>query len=131
MECLFQRRCGGRDTPNQNREGPGLRGDYGCKAVRDSATLDHWLTYPDAMAPDERMDQLTERMDRRTERVAQTSAGVDALALKFDRFIEITQMNFDRLTRAMMGGLSSCRSCDSMDWFRNSTRSSMVKLPSF
>jgi hypothetical protein len=43
-------------------------------------------------------------MDRLAERVAQTTANVDALGSKVERFIEITQMNFNRLTRAMASG---------------------------
>jgi cytochrome c len=66
---LFVRRCSGCHAPDLNKEGPRLRGVYGRKAATapgftysealkksgihwDEATLDKWLTDPDAMAPD-------------------------------------------------------------------------------
>jgi cytochrome c len=65
---LFERRCSGCHSLDLNKEGPKLRGVYGRKAagvpgfgysealrqagVRwDDATLDRWLSDPDAMAP--------------------------------------------------------------------------------
>jgi len=66
---LFLRRCGGCHAPDLNKEGPRLRGVYGRKAARapafaysealqkadirwDDASLDRWLSDPDAMVPD-------------------------------------------------------------------------------
>jgi cytochrome c len=66
---LFERRCSGCHSADLNKEGPRLRGVYGRKAagvtgfsysdslkklnVRwDDASLDKWLTDPDAVAPD-------------------------------------------------------------------------------
>ena len=65
---LFERRCSGCHARDLNREGPRLRGVYGRKAASvvdfeysdalkkkavrwDDASLDRWLTDPDAMAP--------------------------------------------------------------------------------
>jgi cytochrome c len=66
---LFVRRCSGCHAPDLNKEGPKLRGVYGRKAASvagfdysetlkkagirwDDATLDKWLTDPDAMVPE-------------------------------------------------------------------------------
>ena len=66
---LFTRRCSGCHSPDLNKEGPRLRGVYGRKAASvpdfgysealkkadvrwDDASLDRWLSDPDAMAPD-------------------------------------------------------------------------------
>jgi cytochrome c len=65
---LFERRCSGCHSLDKNKEGPRLRGVYGRKAASlsdydysnslkqldvhwDDASLDRWLTDPDAMAP--------------------------------------------------------------------------------
>jgi cytochrome c len=70
---LFVRRCGGCHALELTKEGPPLRGVYGRKAgsvagfaysealkglgIRwDSASLDRWLSDPEAMAPDTDMD---------------------------------------------------------------------------
>jgi cytochrome c len=66
---LFGRRCSGCHAPDLNKEGPRLRGVYGRKAAGapgfaysealkkaairwDQASLDRWLSDPDAMVPD-------------------------------------------------------------------------------
>jgi cytochrome c len=66
---LFVRRCSGCHAPDLNKEGPRLRGVYGRKAAGapgfaysdalkhanirwDDASLDRWLSDPDAMVPD-------------------------------------------------------------------------------
>jgi cytochrome c len=66
---LFVRRCSGCHSPELNKEGPRLRGVYGRKAASvpdfsysealkksgilwNDASLDKWLSDPDAMAPD-------------------------------------------------------------------------------
>jgi cytochrome c len=66
---LFVRRCSGCHAPDMNKEGPRLRGVYGHKAASspgfaysdalkkagirwDDASLDRWLSDPDAMVPD-------------------------------------------------------------------------------
>jgi cytochrome c len=68
-EDLFLRRCSGCHALDLNKEGPRLRGVYGRKAASiqgfgysdalkkadfrwNEASLDRWLTDPDAMAPD-------------------------------------------------------------------------------
>jgi cytochrome c len=79
---LFVRRCSGCHSPDQNQEGPKLRGVYGRKAagvqgfgysealkkldVRwDEATLDRWLTDPEAMAPNTDMAfRLADKAER-------------------------------------------------------------------
>jgi cytochrome c len=80
---LFARRCSGCHAPDLIKEGPPLRGIYGRKAgsvpgfvysdalkglgIRwDEATLDRWLTNPDALAPDTDMDfRLADGGERR------------------------------------------------------------------
>jgi cytochrome c len=66
---LFARRCSGCHAADTNKEGPRLRGVYGRKSAGvsdfpysdslkklkrrwDEASLDRWLSDPDAMAPD-------------------------------------------------------------------------------
>lgn len=66
---LFERRCSGCHSADLNKEGPRLRGVFGRKAAGvqgfsysdslkklnirwDDASLDKWLSDPDAMAPD-------------------------------------------------------------------------------
>jgi cytochrome c len=80
---LFARRCSGCHATDIDKEGPRLRGVYGRKsanvpgfnysealkrvAIRwDGASLDRWLTDPDAMAPDTDMAfRLTSAEERR------------------------------------------------------------------
>jgi cytochrome c len=81
---LFERRCSGCHARDLNREGPRLRGVYGRKAASvvdfeysdalkkkavrwDDASLDRWLTDPDAMAPG---TDMAFRMVDRDERMA-------------------------------------------------------------
>jgi hypothetical protein len=47
--------------------------------------------------------ELVERMDRTTANIDALTGRVDALTVRLDRFAEMTQLNFDRLTKAMMG----------------------------
>lgn len=66
---IFVRRCSGCHAPDLNKEGPRLRGVYGSKAASrrgfaysdaltktnirwDGASLDRWLSDPEAMVPD-------------------------------------------------------------------------------
>jgi len=68
-KALVERRCGGCHALDVNKEGPRLRGVYDRKAAGlnefgysdalrklglrwDDASLDRWLSDPDAMAPD-------------------------------------------------------------------------------
>jgi cytochrome c len=80
---LFGRRCGGCHATDSNKEGPRLRGVYGRPAASvpgfvysealkksairwDEASLDRWLTNPDAMAPDTDMEfRLTDGQERK------------------------------------------------------------------
>jgi cytochrome c len=80
---LFVRRCGGCHAPDSNKEGPRLRGVFGRKAAGapgfdysealkkasvhwDDASLDRWLSDPDAMVPDTDMAfRLADREERK------------------------------------------------------------------
>jgi cytochrome c len=80
---LFVRRCSGCHAADVNKEGPQLRGVYGCKAASapgfaysdalkkaairwDDASLDRWLSDPDSMAPDTDMAfRLTDAEERK------------------------------------------------------------------
>ena len=80
---LFERRCSGCHSPDLNKEGPRLRGVYGRPAASlpgfsysealkkasirwDDASLDRWLSDPDAMAPDTDMAfRLTDGEERK------------------------------------------------------------------
>jgi len=83
-KAVFERRCGGCHSADINKEGPRLRGVYGRKAASvpdftystslknlnlrwDEASLDLWLTNPNAVAPD---TDMTFRMDAPDERKA-------------------------------------------------------------
>ena len=50
-----------------------------------------------------RLDQLTVRVDQLAVRVDRTTANIDTLGARLDKMAETTQLNFDRLTKAMMG----------------------------
>jgi methyl-accepting chemotaxis protein len=52
---------------------------------------------------DRQIGELVERMDKLTERIDKTTANIDALGTRVDKLAETTQLNFDRLTTAMMG----------------------------
>lgn len=52
---------------------------------------------------DRQIGELVERMDALVERMDQTTANIDALGARVDKLAETTQLNFDRLTKAMMG----------------------------
>ena len=79
---LFDRRCGGCHSLDNDKEGPRLRGVYGRKAgtvpsfkysdaiaksgvTWDDASLDKWLTDPDKFIPDVDMDFHLEKADER------------------------------------------------------------------
>ena len=51
----------------------------------------------------ERMDKTAANIDALGTTVDALGTGVDALGAKVDRLVETTQLNFDRLTTAMMG----------------------------
>lgn len=70
--ALFEKRCTGCHSLDNNKEGPHLRGAYGRKAgsvpdfnysdplkaaniVWDEPSLDRWLTDPDSLVPDSDM----------------------------------------------------------------------------
>lgn len=72
-DVLFQKRCGGCHSVDQDKEGPRLHHVYGSKAgsvasfkyssalkgsnvVWTDATLDKWLTNTDSVVPDNDMD---------------------------------------------------------------------------
>jgi cytochrome c len=84
---LFDRRCGGCHSVDNDKEGPRLRGAYGRKAgtvpsfkysdavtksgvTWDDASLDKWLTDPDKFIPDADMDFHIEKADERADVIA-------------------------------------------------------------
>ena len=81
---LFQNRCGGCHSLDQDRVGPRLRGAFGRAAgaihkfqysdalksshlVWDAATLDNWLQDPDSVVPD---NDMSFRLQSQAERTA-------------------------------------------------------------
>jgi cytochrome c len=81
---LFQNRCGGCHSADQDRVGPRLRGVFGRTAgaihtfqysealksshlVWDPATLDKWLQDPDSVVPD---NDMSFRLESQAERAA-------------------------------------------------------------
>lgn len=81
---LFEKRCTGCHSLDQNKEGPRLRGVYGRQAgktpgytysaalqssqlIWDDASLDKWLTDPDSLIPDNNMAFHVPRLDERAE----------------------------------------------------------------
>ncbi len=84
---LFDRRCGGCHSLDNDREGPRLRSVYGRKAgtvpsfkysdalaksgvTWDDSSLDKWLTDPDKFIPDADMDFHLEKADERADVIA-------------------------------------------------------------
>jgi cytochrome c len=84
---VFQKRCTGCHALNADREGPRLGGVFGRKAgvvqgfnysaglrnsglTWDEATLERWLTDPDVMVPDTRMDFLLPKAQERHDLIA-------------------------------------------------------------
>jgi len=84
---LFDKRCGGCHSLDNDNEGPRLRGGYGRKAgtvstfkysdalgktavTWDDISLDKWLTDPDKFIPDADMAFHLEKADERTDVVA-------------------------------------------------------------
>jgi cytochrome c len=91
---LFERRCSGCHAPDHNKEGPRLRGVYGRKAASladfqysdalrktavrwDGASLERWLSDPDAMAPGTDMAFQVKSGEERKAIVAYLKALVD------------------------------------------------------
>lgn len=81
-KVLFEKRCTGCHNLDRDLEGPRLRGVYGRKAgsvagykysdalhhaevTWDEATLDKWLTDPDALIPDNDMEFHVAKADER------------------------------------------------------------------
>ena len=52
---------------------------------------------------DRQIGELAGRMDELAERMDKTTANIDALGTRVDKLAETTQLNFDRLTVAMIG----------------------------
>jgi cytochrome c len=84
---LFDKRCGGCHSLDNDKEGPRLRGVYGRKAgsvstfkysdslgkagiTWDDASLDKWLTDPDKFIKDVDMDFHLEKADERADVIA-------------------------------------------------------------
>jgi cytochrome c len=91
---LFARRCSGCHDPDLSKEGPRLRGVFGRKAASvsgfpysdaikkldlhwDDASLDRWLSDPDAMAPDTDMEFRVTNAEERKAVIAYLK-GLDA-----------------------------------------------------
>ena len=83
-KVLFEKRCAGCHSLDQDREGPRLRNVYGAKAgstptfkyssaLKSSkitwtdATLDKWLTDPDSLVPDNDMEFHVPKPDERAD----------------------------------------------------------------
>jgi cytochrome c len=81
---LFEKRCGGCHSLDNDKEGPRLRGVYGRKAGSvpgfeysaalksaqfswDAASLDRWLTDTERMAPGNNMDFHVPKADERAD----------------------------------------------------------------
>ena len=81
---LFEKRCGGCHSLDDNKEGPHLRGVYGRKAGSvptfkysealkaanfswDAASLDRWLTDTESVLPDNDMDFHVPKSDERAD----------------------------------------------------------------
>lgn len=81
-DVLFQKRCGGCHSVDQDKEGPRLHHVYGAKAgsvasfkysaalkssnvVWNDATLDKWLTNTDSVVPDNDMDYRVPKPEER------------------------------------------------------------------
>jgi len=81
-KLLFEKRCAGCHSLDQNREGPRLRNVYGRQAASvptfkysdalkathitwNDALLDKWLTNPESIAPDTDMDFSVPKADER------------------------------------------------------------------
>ena len=84
---LFDKRCGGCHSLDNDKEGPRLRSVYGRKAgtvstfkysdslgnsgiTWDQVSLDEWLTDPDKFIPDVDMDFHLEKADERADIIA-------------------------------------------------------------
>jgi len=52
---------------------------------------------------DRQIGELVERQDKTTTNLDALAARVDALGAKVDKLADTTQLNFERLTKAMMG----------------------------
>jgi cytochrome c len=91
-EQLFERRCTGCHALDAEREGPRLRGVYGRKAgtvagfdyspglkasgiTWDNATLNKWLSGPDLLVPDTKMDFYVPKAEERQDLIAYFSHG--------------------------------------------------------
>ena len=84
---LFEKRCGGCHSLDNDKEGPRLRSVYGRKAASvstfkysdslskaaitwDDISLDKWLTDPDKFIPDADMDFHLEKAEERADVIA-------------------------------------------------------------
>ena len=90
---LFEKRCTGCRSLDQDKEGPGLRGVYGRQSGKissskystavqsahitwDDTSLDKWLTDPDSLIADTDMDSMFPRRMN-----ARTSSGISSWCL--------------------------------------------------
>ena len=94
-KALFERRCTGCHTLDQNRVGPRLAGVYGRKSgtvpdfpysaelrragiVWDNRSLDAWLTDPDTLVPGNNMSFHVAKADERRDLIAFLKASSSA-----------------------------------------------------
>jgi cytochrome c len=83
-KVIFEKRCAGCHSFDQDREGPRLRNIYGAKAastptfkysaalkssqiIWNDESLDKWLTDPDSLVPDTDMDFRVPKADERAD----------------------------------------------------------------
>ena len=93
-KAIFERRCAGCHTMDQNREGPRLRGVFGrtsgsvtgydyslslknAHIIWDEAALEKWLSGPDTLVPGNNMDFFVPKAQERRDviRYLRESAG--------------------------------------------------------
>ena len=97
-KALFERRCTGCHTLDQNRVGPRLAGVYGRRSgtvtdfpysielkragiVWDNRSLDAWLTDPDTLVPGNNMSFHVAKADERRDLIAFLKASSSALTV--------------------------------------------------
>ncbi len=97
-KALFERRCIGCHTLDQNRVGPRLAGIYGRKSgtvpdfpysaelrragiVWDNRSLDAWLTDPDTLVPGNNMSFHVAKADERRDLIAFLKVSAKTLAV--------------------------------------------------
>ena len=67
--------------------------------------MDEWVEFlkQSIESHDRQLGALTDKVARVDAQIEALTGRVDALTTRLDRFVEVTQLNFDRLTKAMLG----------------------------